>query len=692
MYVKGKNRGGRVSPLPAHPSKHHKPYRIRHIGLFLAGIAAVILSAFSAGYLLGREDLAATTLTNIQPQSAKPALGEVKSGLGYSFKYDPAVFSASGIIDSNGRQQVATGKTLAKGGKLSEVTMRPKHSSVKGPDVLSELQIDADEDSGPLDRYRQKTGYDDEKEALAAYFSPQSNKNFRVEEIGRKEQKIGSIKFQRITYEQKPLFDSEAKPVFSVMWIGTYEGKPTRIYLKNLLNGSQIPSIYGQIFDTMRFGGKDVLADTIDRSPAFDINRVSPAVVKIYHFVCGTLIINEVKYGGDACDGGSGSGFFVSGDGYIATSGHVVVLDAADILVSQLLSNPALLRQFTAAAGLTSQQSEQPDAVASVLAKIYDLPPEKLRLDNRREATFVSLGNRPVLGNTQEEVKKAFGQADSDFIKKAEIVAVNFQPKDLLVIEQNNQEGFSASDVALIKVSQANSPYIRMADSTKLQQNSPISLIGFPSDADNQLTKNSNISPSVTNGTISSIREANGSSSLLFQTDADASEGSSGGPAIDKEGKAFGLVTYRFKGGNEANAAKSYIRDIADFKDMVESKNISLDVESSTQSHWEAGLDLFREERYSKAVKQFQQVQGLYPAHRLVKNYVAQAQQAILDGKDKKDPPYALIGIISTGIGGIVVAIIAGKLIIRHKKAHLAYKANHLNNRKTTAPTANSDS
>lgn len=664
--------------MPAHPKKHHKPYRIRHIGLFMSGVLVLILSAFGAGYLVGQAGIYGIGSTPPAPsQTPQPSVGEVKSGLGFSFQYDPTVFSASAKTEDG---QTMTGGRLKQGADLTEVHLRPKSSSINGQAVLSELTVNV-ADASVYENFKKNGGYATDSEALVKYFEPASDQNFSVEKVSQNIFTLGSSAiFQKMVYVQKPLFDSQAKPVYSVMLLGLASGRPVQVYLQNLLGSGQIPSIYGQVFSTLKVGdGSKVLSDSVKNDQAFDVNKVSPAVVKLYHFVCGTLVINDVKYGQDSCDGGSGSGFFVSGDGYIATSGHVVVMDAADILVNQLMSNPQLLDQFTAAAGLTAEQRARPDVVASVLAKIYDLPSQKLRLENRREITFAALGNEPLAVKNQQEAKKAFKLKDTDYIKKASIIAVNYHPKDLLVIEQNTQSGFSASDVALLKVNMQNSPYIRMADSSRMTQNASVSLIGFPADADNQLTENSSISPTVTNGTLSSIRMANGTSSLLFQTDADASEGSSGGPAINQLGQAFGLVTYRFKSGTETNAAKSYIRDVADFANLVDSQNISLSVKSPTQTHWEAGLDLFSSQRYSKSIVEFRKVQSLYPAQRLVGNYISQAEQAIREGKDKKDPPYGVIAAISTGFAGIAIAGFAGSLIARHRKAHLAYKAEYSN-------------
>lgn len=422
---------------------------------------------------------------------------------------------------------------------------------------------------------------------------------------------------------------------------------------------------------------------------SFDVNSVSPAVVKVYHFTCGTLVVNGQSQGQEFCEGDMGTGFLVSSDGYVATSGHIVVRDAADILAGELQSNPALLQHFAARFGISNSQLYSAESMSVLLAQIYDLPESKLRLENKRSITLVSLGDRPVTVNSQEEIQRLLDRKDDDFIKKAQIVATDYSAKDLYVIEQQGGEGFSASDLALLKINVDNAPFIRLADTSALNQNDPISLLGFPTDAENRLTSNSTIVPSVTNGTISSIRIANGSASRLFQTDADASQGNSGGPAINQSGEAIGVVSYRFKDDNEANAAKSYVRDIEDLTAMLKEKSINLNTQSIAQSSWEEGLKLAQDKKFSSAMSKYRETISAYPAHRLANIYGGQAQQAIRDGKDIKDPNYLAI-TAAIGGGGLLGVATASVLATKHHRNHRRYRAIHQRNRHIISPSASS--
>lgn len=632
MYIKGQNQAS-VGPLPTHAKNHHKPYLLRHLGLFCVGLLIIAASVFAVGYYFGQTQLPLAGYTGGQVKAANSTSAQeaLTSDLGFSLVYD--------------KQQFVTEQTS------TEVSLKPKNSIIDGPAQLSRLSIQP------------------------GILKPKTDRFFEVKQLSQTSDQIGGEEFQKTVYIHQPKFKAAAKSLFSVVW-SKQTPRPMTVTIENLPSSIGIPAVYGQILANLQFDGKDrrVLAQT---TASTDVNVASPAVVKLYHFVCGTLVLNDVRYAEDACDGGVGSGFLISSNGYIATSGHVVSLTPADIVVSGLMSNPLLLRQFTLASGLTADQAANPAVVAASLAKIYDLPKEKLRLDNQRKIIIAALGDRPAPAASQEEIKELFNTPDSDFHKRAEIKAINYESKDLLSIEQPNEDGFSASDVALLKINADNTPYITLANSNKIQQNQAVTLVGFPADADNQLTTNSVITPTVTNGHIGAIRQANGSTSRLYQTDADASEGSSGGPALNVAGEAFGLVTYRFKAGNEANAAKSYVRDISDLKELVEANKINLPLGGSTQVDWRAGLSFFNEEKYSKAANKFLSVLQSYPAHRLANNYLAKAQQAIREGKDKKDPPYLLIGIITSGTGGILILAFAIWRIIHHRRDHLSYKKAH---------------
>src|SRR5690606_9249461 len=106
-------------------------------------------------------------------------------------------------------------------------------------------------------------------------------------------------------------------------WLGINQKRPLKIQVTGLLNQHVIPGVYDQIFDTLKFGiviSPQVeplalgLFENKSEEPIeenFDINIVSPAVVKIYHFICGRLVLQGKTYDDGMCDVSIGSGFLI---------------------------------------------------------------------------------------------------------------------------------------------------------------------------------------------------------------------------------------------------------------------------------------------------------------------------------------------------------------------------------------------
>jgi S1-C subfamily serine protease len=461
------------------------------------------------------------------------------------------------------------------------------------------------------------------------------------------------------------------------------KGKPLSVNVRGVLAGSEVPTSMAPILASLKINSDskvEGISSLYEKpsSPEIDqkyiADAVSPAVVKIYHIVCGVLVYQSRVLTNDTCNGSSGSGFSISSDGYIATNGHVVVYGAQDFL-----ANNTLFAQYLKSTKLSDTQIKEimsrPELTASAISKIYDLSDSELSFSNKREITVVALGTTPLEIKDEAAAKKIVDSFDStDKLKRANIVGFDYASKDQFEVVANPEKGFSASDVALLKVDAVNMPILRLSDEA-VTQNQKISVFGFPGDADNELTDNSSLGVTVTSGSINAIRDAAGGEAKLYQSDVDASHGSSGGPAVDEQGKVIGLLTYRYASGETADAAKSYIRDIADLKKLVHNKSVILSTDSKTQTSWERGLDLYSKHHYSAALPEFRNVQQLYPAHRLAGRYIDLSKQAIKEGKDIKEPSVVLLLLgTGAGLGGIALAVV---LIARHHGKHKVYRAFH---------------
>jgi hypothetical protein len=225
--------------------------------------------------------------------------------------------------------------------------------------------------------------------------------------------------------------------------------------------------------------------------------------------------------------------------------------------------------------------------------------------------------------------------------------------------------------VALLKIDVRDAPIVPI-QTGQVVQNEKIIVMGFPGEANNPLTDNQQTAVTVTDGVVSSIRQAAGGHGMLYQSDAAASHGNSGGPAVDDQGKAIGLMTYRYVDAEAGDAAVSYIRAIADFAKLARDNGVVIDDTSSTLRTWEDGLKLYSDNHYSAALKDFDKVQAAYPAQRLVASYIASSKQAIAEGRDVADvPARAVIIVLILALGSLGIT---ATIMVRHHALHHVYR------------------
>ena len=648
--------------------RHHKPYLLSHLGLLV--VAGWLF--FSSVLLLGLRIFSAPPSSEVLASSTTSGtnahLQQVTSDQGLSLQFDPSAVELKAFTeDVSGNLREVQADELAAAKVLKLIKVKPNQETAISLEAASQLSIEFGGTSRQLSNKSVLTQAEVKESAT---------------------EHLGGISMEKVVYKHTTRIGSADYHSYSVEWSGMVSQEKVIILIEGLQGASLLPSVYDTVLNSLSLSSAHkVLGAQTSLSPfqtafaktnlaqSYITDAVSPAVVKIYQITCGILVIDGRDIGNDTCDVSAGSGFFVSSDGHIATSGHVVQYDAEDALIHALLQDPDSLLSFLKYIGLTDAQimsiGEKPELLAAIIAKIYDSPADLIKFKNMRNSLIVALGSRPLRLTSQQDAKEAITMRDTDYLKQARRLAVNYSAKDLFVIIADQEEGFSSSDVALIKVSASNTPHIDLFDN-QVTQNQKITIIGFPGDADNKLTDNNSLNTTITNGSISAIRVAAGSSYRLYQSDADASKGSSGGPVITEDGLALGLLTYRFKNERAVDAAKSYIRDINDLKTLAAGQGVTLGAVSSTQENWLEGLKLFSENRFSKALQEFEEVKTAYPAHRLVSSYEVAAENAIAAGRDVKEAPLSLI-IMSSFIGaaGASAAVI---LVARHHNYHRAYQ------------------
>jgi len=348
-----------------------------------------------------------------------------------------------------------------------------------------------------------------------------------------------------------------------------------------------------------------------------------PSVVRVWGAYIATYDLEGNKI--QEAIGGSGTGWFMTPDGYVATNAHVV----SDIQGGDQAAKDALWKALLK--DLDKQFGPQ-------LRKMSDA-------DIRRLLGAIKL----------VEVKKW-----------AYIVLPNGEHLDY-EIKQFGKPG-TGRDAAIIKVKIDNAPTLPIGDSSKSQVEDHIVVIGYPGVADFKelLDDKSQLEASVTDGAISSLKRA-ASGEQILQISAPITHGNSGGPAIDQHGNVVGLATFGndgdVQGFNFLVASATLLELVHDGK--VEPKD------SATNKAWNTGLEHFWADEYTDAVTAFEEVETLFPSHAEAPRLIRLAHQAQKDGKEKKPAnSSALVGGLVGG--GFVLAGLAVFLVRRGRRPAMA--------------------
>ncbi len=348
--------------------------------------------------------------------------------------------------------------------------------------------------------------------------------------------------------------------------------------------------------------------------------QAKPSVVRVWGAYVATYTVLGDKV--QQAIGGTGTGFFITPDGYIATNAHVV----SDIHGGDEAAEKALYK-----------------ALLKDLERVYAKQIEKM---------------------SDEDVRRLLSAIKLvDIEKRAYVVLPNGDRLDY-EIKEYGKPG-SGRDAAIIKVNTENAPTLPLGDSTRTQIADQIVVLGYPGVADMKvlLDEKSLLQASITDGAISSIKKATTGEAIL-QISAPITHGNSGGPALDLKGNVVGLATF----GNESEIQGfNFLVATATLKELVKAAKID-PKQSETNKLWMEGLNLYWTDHYTAAITKFQEVEASYPQHSEASMMIRQATTAKKEGKEKKDEGGNTGLIVGLVIGGIVVLGGLAFVLMRKKK------------------------
>jgi S1-C subfamily serine protease len=261
------------------------------------------------------------------------------------------------------------------------------------------------------------------------------------------------------------------------------------------------------------------------------VNLASPAVVRIVSEVDGQVICKGCNQGSDITfplDGStyalafSGSGAFISSDGYVLTADHVVDYDNNDQIILDFFNEA--VNEFAQATG-TSQNDAQAIFLQLVNENLISIPTKVVS-----QKVFLSTAYTGSLTNPA-------GVTSYDITR---IVANS--PVD-------------KQDVAVVKVEAKDMPYLQLAPANSVKVQDTITAVAYPADADtgdftallspssggNVNTANSLLTASVNTAQVTGQKTFS-DGTPVYETSGLANHGSSGGPVIDTQGRIIGVV------------------------------------------------------------------------------------------------------------------------------------------------------
>jgi len=627
----------------------------------------------------------------------KDYTSNVSSSYGFHLSYDQKKFYASAVSGSTG--DLFIGEELTTERAYNIVRIAPNYVSNQA-DATKNTALTVTFHPGPL-------GKNDSIDAIALQDGGIDPAN--LQQGTRSNVLLDGTAFTKTYWKAAATGDLPAGFAAKfITYTGLVQGNPVTIVL-SLGVGSSAEVQYNSVLDSVRFSqvvGRvtapstqvasrvtasrsvlDIITNTSLAAAAsssagtYDAEQIaalySPAVPKIYNAYCMDILLDGKAYLEDVCSGSSGSGFFVSSDGFIGTNGHVavssprdlVISNAIDVLVSKGNEKPFLsllqmsaLKQADIPTGATTAEK-----LGIYIDALYDIDAARFTETNAVKNLLVGVTNQnPDIGALLDttSARKEYKEKN---VLAATLVAYDYRAND-------GYDGFRASDVAIIKVNGSNFPIVTLGAIDTIRQGADLLILGYPGNAnENGIVEATSSQATLTTGKVSAIKNASGSDKKLIETDTTIGHGNSGGPAFDTSGNVVGIATYTSDTTGSGDGIYNYVRDIKDLKDLAAKNNLKFDTASKTQVEWQKGIDDFYASHYSQAVQHFKTVQQLYPNHSRVAELTAAAEKRIAEGKDIVDfPVLPIVVAASLLFVGSVTAII---VIAAHHKKYLIYKA-----------------
>lgn len=342
----------------------------------------------------------------------------------------------------------------------------------------------------------------------------------------------------------------------------------------------------------------------------------------------------------------SGSGTFISAHGDILTADHVVNPPKDDTLAQFLdqVAAPDIANYLNQNAKPGTVQVA-PDQVTQQLVQgqlkstpLYDITASEVFLNTDYTGPLTAPDFRSIPPQIHANV---------DAIK--------------------SESAVEQKDVAIIHVPLNDMPSVQLGDSSKVQQQDNLTIIGFPGNGDVSDQPTDLLTSSVNKISVSSIKTTNNGAPVI-QVGGNVEHGDSGGPALDNSGAVVGIVSFGLASAGSSGST-SFLQASNSARDLVRTLNLDttpgtfqklwnqafLDYASNTPGHWH------------KAQQDFQQISTNYQQFKAITPYLTytqeQARTESTSLTSQGNPSEAALSTLMEAIGILALLALLGLVI-----------------------------
>lgn len=311
----------------------------------------------------------------------------------------------------------------------------------------------------------------------------------------------------------------------------------------------------------------------------------------------------------------SGSGSFISPNGYISTNAHVVSVTHG----GQDEAKKKLWWQFI-----------------SRVARDYKRDPRSL---------------------TDKEIGFIVNNSQISEVRIISIVVVPDGSQFPFEIKAYGAPTGQGKDVAIVKVEAKNTPVMKIGDSDKVKIQDKVTVFGYPGSAEGDprtLDEKSSLEASITSGEIAAQKTTPTGAPILQVNSTGVTHGSSGGPVTTLGGEIVGMITF---GGEQDIPGVGFAVTSNTMTEFVKQAG-AVNEYGPVDVIYREGLDLYWQGYYTKAITKFEEVKRLFPQHSEVNKLIQQSQQNITDGKEKSSKWFWIILIVIVVVVAVVLLIV----------------------------------